>query len=143
MLRMRKIILVAGWLSLVTLANAQDKWTLQQCVDTALANNRNMKQKEIVRQTNEIAYEQARNNLLPNLNASLSHNFQWGRALDDNNTYTNSASLTQSSSFGVGSSVTLFDGLKMKYNIDARMADLKSSEAELEVIKRDIVIILY
>jgi outer membrane protein len=136
---MRKLIIILGALMAVLLANAQTKWTLQQCVDTALANNRNIKQKELNRQTSQIAYEQARNNLLPNLNASASHNFQWGRALGDDNTYTNSTSLTQSTNFGLSSSLTLFDGLKMKYNIDARLADLKTAEANKQLIERDII----
>lgn len=135
----RKLIIILGALLATWFANAQSKWTLQQCVDTALANNRNIKQKELNRQTSQIAYEQARHNLLPNLNASASHNFQWGRALGDDNTYTNSTSLTQSTSFGLGSSLTLFDGLKMKYNIDARLADLKAAEANKQLIERDII----
>lgn len=137
---MKRTFLILGALIAALFANAQQKWTLQQCVDTALANNRNIKQRELQRQNNEITYNQARLNLLPDLNASASHGFSWGRALDDNNTYTNSSSLIQSSNFGIGSSIVLFDGLKMKYNIDARMSDLKNSEAELDKIKHDIIL---
>jgi len=136
---MRKVIIIIAAMLATMLVHAQNKWTLQQCIDTALANNRNVKQKELNRQTSEIAYKQSRNNLLPNLNGSASHNLQWGRALTDDNTYTNSTSLTQSTSFGVGSSLTLFDGLKMKYNIDARLAELKASEADKQLIERDII----
>lgn len=137
---MKRTFLILGALLAALFANAQQKWTLQQCVDTALANNRNIKQRELVRKNNEIAYNQARLNLLPDFNASASHGLSWGRALDDNNTYTNSSSLIQSSNFGIGSSIVLFDGLKMKYNIDARMSDLKNSQAELDKIKHDIIL---
>lgn len=134
---MKKIFLIIGALLAAFIANAQQPWTLQQCVDTALANNRNIKQKALVRKTNEISYQQARFNLLPNLNASASHDFILGRSQDSN--YDFHATNSTRSSVGLGSELTLFDGLRMKYNIDARMADLKASDAELEKIQKDIV----
>jgi len=136
-LQMRtKIYIILVALLATSFMSAQKPWTLQQCVDTALAKNRNVKQQALTRKTREVAYEQARNNLLPNLNASASQNFNFGRSLGVNNVYQNTNS-TQTS-FGIGSSVTLFNGLKMKYNIEAKNADLKASEADLEKIKQDI-----
>lgn len=126
---MKKIFLIIGALLAALVANAQQPWTLQQCVDTALANNRNIKQKALVRKTNEISYQQARLNLLPDLNASVNQNFNFGRTLDSNNDY--QAVNSSTSTFGIGSQITLFDGLRMKYNIDARMADLKASDLSL------------
>jgi len=120
------------------LAGAQQAWTLQQCVDTALANNRNVKQQMLTKQTKEIAYQQARQNLLPNLNASANQNFVFGRSLAVNNTYQNTNS--SQTSFGISSNITLFDALKMKHNIDGRKADLYASEADLEKIKSDIAL---
>ena len=134
---MKKYIVIA--LFFVPLfAAAQQPLTIQQCVDTALANNRNVKQQALTKQTREIAYEQARHNLLPNLNASANQNWNFGRSLGVNNVYqsTNSAQTT----FGISSSLTLFDGLKMKYNIDARKADMYASEADLDKIKQDITV---
>jgi len=120
------------------LVGAQQAWTLQQCVDTALANNRNVKQQTLTKQTKEIAYEQARQNLLPNLNASANQNFVFGRSLAINNTYQNTNS--SQTSFGISSNITLFDALKMKHNIDGRKADMYASEADLEKIKSDIAL---
>ncbi|MCE5330959.1 MAG: TolC family protein [Bacteroidales bacterium] len=135
---MKKIFLIIGALLAVLMANAQQPWTLQQCVDTALANNRNIKQKELTRKTNEIAYQQARNNLLPNLNGSASQGWSFGRSQIADGTYQNLN--VSNTSFSLSSGITLFDGLKMKYNIDARMADLKASEANLEKIRQDIIL---
>jgi len=58
-----------------TLVSAQKPWTLQQCVDTALANNRNVKQQALTKKSKEIAYDQARKNLLPDLNAGIGQSF--------------------------------------------------------------------
>jgi len=131
-----RIYILLGTLLLTLLVNAQQPLTIQQCVDTALANNRNVKQQALTKQTRAIAYEQARQNLLPNLNASANQNWNFGRSLGVNNVYqsTNSAQTT----FGISSNLTLFDGLKMKYNIDARKADMYASEADLNKIKQDI-----
>jgi outer membrane protein len=115
---------------------SQRIFTLEQCIDTALHNNRNVKQQMLNRQSRELAYEQARMNLLPNLNASAGQSFMLGRSLTADNTYqsVNSAQ----SSFNISSGVTLFDGMKMKYNIDARKAEMQASEADLDKIKSDI-----
>ena len=134
---MKKIAIIA-LLFVPLLTMAQKTWTLQQCVDTALTNNRNIKQKALNRKTSEIAYQQARLNLLPNLNASASQSWTFGRSQVQDGTYQNINS--SNSSFNISSGLTLFDGLKMKYNIDARMAALKVSESELEKIRQDIVL---
>lgn len=116
---------------------AQQKYTLQECIDIALENNRNIKQQEIGRQQREIAYSQARADLLPNLNASADQNFVFGRSIGRDNVYENKNS--SQTRFGIGSDITLFDGLRMKHNIDARKADMHASEADLEKMRDDIV----
>lgn len=135
---MRKIIIIIGALIAALLAHAEQPWTLQQCVDTALANNRNIKQKELTRKNSEIAYQQARNNLLPNLNASASQAWSFGRSQIADGTYQNLN--VSNTSFSLSSGITLFDGLRMKHNIDLKMAELKNSEANLEKIRQDIIL---
>ena len=130
------LLLLIASCSLSTL-QAQHDYTLQECVDIALENNRNIKQQALNKQQKEIAYNQARADLLPNLNASVGQNFVFGRSISLDNTYQNTNS--QQTSFNIGSNITLFDGLKMKYNIDARKAEMYISEAELEKIQDDII----
>ena len=117
--------------------HAQQIYTLQECIDIALENNRNIKQQALNKQQKEIAYSQARADLLPNLNASMGQSFFYGRSISLDNTYQNTNS--QQTSFNIVSDITLFDGLKMKYNIDARRAEVHISEADLEKIQDDIV----
>src|ERR1035437_7747835 len=102
-----KTVIIIGALLLTLVANAQKPWTLQQCVDTALANNRNVKQQVLTRKIKEISYQQARQNLLPNLNASASQSWYFGRSLTMNNTYQSTNS--SQTSFGVSTGLTLFD----------------------------------
>lgn len=135
---MRKIFIILAALIASFFANAQHTWTLEQCIDSALANNRNIKQRELARQTNEIAYQQARNNLLPNLNGSANQSWGYGRSQIVDGTYQNVN--TSNTTFGLSSGITLFDGLRMKFNIDARMADLKAAEANVQKINEDIIL---
>ena len=131
-----KILIIFFALLITGLLKAQKPWTLQQCVDTALANNRTVKQQALAKKNKDIAYEQARKNLLPNLNASASQNWNFGRSLSVDNTYKSSNS--SQSSFSISSGLTLFDGMKMKYSIDASKADMLAANADLEKIKQDI-----
>ena len=133
---MRTKIMLLSFVFTTMILSAQKTWTLQQCVDTALANNRTVKQQALAKKNKDIAYEQARQNLLPNLNASASQNWNFGRSLSVDNTYKSSNS--SQSSFGLSSGLTLFDGMKMKYNIDASKADMLAANADLEKIKQDI-----
>jgi Outer membrane protein len=117
--------------------SAQQKYTLMECIDIALENNRNIKQQELNRQQREIAYSQARADLLPNLNASAGQNFVFGRSIGLDNVYQNTNS--SQTSFSIGGDITLFDGLRMKHNIDARKAEMSASEADLERMRDEIV----
>lgn len=128
------LLLTCGTLFTVS---AQQQYTLLECIDIALENNRNIKQQELNRQQREIAYSQARADLLPSLNASAGQNFVFGRSIGLDNTYVNTNS--SQTSFGIGADITLFDGLRMKHNIDARKADMQASEADLDKMRDDII----
>ncbi len=128
------VLLLFGFLAPLT---AQKQYTLMECIETALENNRNIKQQELNRQQREIAYSQARADLLPNLSASAGQNFVFGRSIGLDNVYQNTNS--SQTSFSIGANITLFDGLRMKHNIDARKAELYASEADLEKMQDDIV----
>ncbi len=140
MSKMKKQIIILSALVLVgsafTAQASVKVMTLQQCIDSALTHNRNIRQQELNRSSREIAYDQARANLLPNLNASAGQSFMFGRSLIADNTYRNVNS--SQTSFGIGSGITLFDGLRMKYNIDARRAEMLAANADLEKIQEDI-----
>lgn len=128
-------LLLAG--ATISSATAQKQYTLLECIDIALENNRNIKQQEINRQQRELSYSQVRADLLPNLNANAGQNFVFGRSIGIDNVYDNINS--KQTNFGISTDITIFDGLRMKYNIDARKADMYASEADLEKMQDDII----
>ena len=133
-----KYLIIASLLLAAAQLPAQRIWTLEQCIDTALSNNRNIKQQQLSYKSKKISYSQAKANILPNLNASAGQNFNFGRSLGADNTYISSNSAT--SSFGISSDLTLFDGLKMKYNIDAKKAELLAAGADWQKVEKDIIL---
>lgn len=130
-----KAIIIAAMLAVCVCAGAQT-FSLQQCIDTALAHNNQLKQQTYRMKTQEVTYRQARQNLLPNLNASASQNWVFGRSIGADNVYQSTNS--SQTSFGLSASLLLFDGLKMKYSIDEAKAAMLASEADVSALKADI-----
>lgn len=130
-----KAIIIAAMLAACVCVGAQT-FTLQQCIDTALAHNNQLKQQTYQMKTQEVTYRQARQNLLPNLNASASQSWVFGRSIGADNVYQSTNS--SQTSFGLSASLLLFDGLKMKYSIDEAKATMLASEADVSALKADI-----
>lgn len=130
-----KAIIIAAMLAACVCAGAQTL-SLQQCIDTALAHNNQLKQQTYQLRTQEVTYRQARQNLLPNLNASASQSWVFGRSIGADNVYKSTNS--SQTSLGLSASLLLFDGLKMKYSIDEAKAAMLASEADVSALKADI-----
>ncbi len=131
----KNIIILTLILIFPTLLSAQ-QLTLDECIRIALENNRNIKQQKLSHQSRTIAYDQARADLLPGVNSSLGQNFNFGRSIGVDNTYKDANS--SQTSFNLSGDVTLFDGLRMKHNIDARKADMLASEADIKTVEKEI-----
>ena len=117
-------------------ANAADSWTLQRCIDYAIENNIQIRQSDIAAQAREVDLNTARSNRLPDLSASASQNWSFGRSLTIDNTYANTN--TASTSFSVGTGVTLFAGGRISGNIENAKLGLDAAKSDLERIKDDV-----
>ena len=117
-------------------AKATDSWTLQRCIDYALENNIQIRQSDIAAQAREVDLNTARSNRLPDLSASASQNWSFGRSLTIDNTYANTN--TASTSFSVGTGVTLFAGGRISGNIENAKLGLDAAKSDLERMKDDV-----
>ena len=117
-------------------AKATDSWTLQRCIDYALENNIQIRQSDIAAQSREVDLSTARGNRLPDLSASASQNWSFGRSLTIDNTYANTN--TASTSFSVGTGVTLFAGGRISGNIENAKLGLDAAKSDLERMKDDV-----
>ena len=119
-------------------AAAQERWSLEKCIQYAVDNNISIKQQENTIEQNEIALNTAKMSYLPDLNASASQSWSFGRGLSIDNTYVNRN--TSSTSFSLSTSVTLFDGLKTQNTVKLRKLNLEAATSDLKKAKEDISI---
>lgn len=116
---------------------AQNIWTLDRCVNHALENNLQIKQQQLMVKSSKINVTQSRLSILPTANATASHNYSFGRAVDP---YTNEFTSTnaRSNRFSLGGSMTLFNGLQQYHQIAKSNLDLMASIKNLETLKNNI-----
>ena len=117
-------------------ASAADSWTLQRCIDYAIENNIQIRQSDIAAQTRDVDYNTARSNRLPGVSANASQGWSFGRSITADNTYANTN--TTSTSFSIGTDVTLFAGRRITGNIQMAELSLEAAKSDLERIKDDI-----
>ena len=117
---------------------SQEPWSLEDCIEYAMENNIQIKQFILNTEYNENLLKQSKLGQIPNLNANTGYNYSWGRALDQT-TYTFSDNQQINSlSFGVSSSVNLFNGLQTRNSILQNEMNLMASYEDVEKVKNDI-----
>lgn len=132
--------LVAGisFLLLSVAAAAQDTWSLQECIDYAMSNNIQIRQQEINAEYNRNQLNQAKQDRLPNLNASFSDSYSFGRSLNNENVYENVNAMQADGSLSSG--VTLFSGFTMQNTIRQRDLNLQAAMQDLQQVKDNITL---
>jgi len=138
MKRIYSLVLVLAVLVLATGTRAQEKWSLQKCIDYAVKNNIQIKQQTLNTQYYSNQLNQAKSNLLPNLNANMQNSMSFGRSLGADNTYLNVNS--NSTSGSLSTSMTLWSGFTLKNAIKVADMDLKSTLEDLQKAKDDLML---
>ncbi|MBL7813796.1 MAG: TolC family protein [Saprospiraceae bacterium] len=93
--------------------SSQTVYSLQYCIETACANNLQVKQSGLLLATAETNFKQAKNNKLPNVNGNYSLGINNGRSIDP---FTNGY-ITEQLSFsnaGLGADITLYNGGRLQ-----------------------------
>lgn len=115
---------------------AQEAWSLRRCIDHAIEHNLSIKQQEAARDQSAVELNTARWSRLPNLNGSVGQSFNFGRALQADNTYGDRN--TRNTSFSLGTTVPLFTGLRIPHNIALARLNLKAAVADLDKAREDV-----
>ena len=115
----------------------QKTWTLRECIDYALENNITVKQNEINSELNEIITLQNKMSLLPNLNASVGRNYNFGRTIDP---FTNQFTTQQveSDNWSLSSNMTLFNGFSLQNTLKQSQLNYLAGKSDLQKVKNDI-----
>ena len=137
---MRTIRIGIIFLFLGKLVSAQEmKFNLKQCIDTALKNNILVNQSGLQMQTAEVNMKQAKANLLPNLNGRVDYGFNFGRNVDPiTNTFTNNQ--LSSSNAGLGTSVILFNGMRLQNIIQKNSFSYHAAELDYQQQKDNLTL---
>jgi outer membrane protein TolC len=104
------ILLMVAWTGSL---QAQDGWSLEECVAYALVHNLEIKDFDYAAQAGNENYRQSIRSLLPRVSASSNYTINYGRSTDP---FTNDVVTTEffSNSYSLGASMDLFQGfLKM------------------------------
>ena len=124
---MRKLTYII-LLLLGTYISAQKVWSLQDCLNYAVANNITVKKSALTKTTDQLNYEQAKNNKLPTVYGSASMGLTNGSSIDPiTSSFVNQTIL--SNSFGVSGNITLYQGNKL--NLEIEKNKILTSQSEL------------
>ena len=138
---MNKFKLYLPALLLCWSAQAQEpakKWSLEECINYAIEHNIDLKQKVQDQESKKVDLSTSKNSWLPNLNAGLGQNFDFGRSPSKSGVIVDQNSANTSAS--VSLSMPIFDGLRIPNDIAARKLDLKAAVETLNKAKEDLSI---
>ena len=133
---MKSFFLAFALMQAVEVPATDHPWTLKECTDWALEHNltvatqnMNVEGRAIDKNTADMAW-------LPSVNGSASENWSFGRGIGGNNTYESGNSA--STSFSLGASMNLFDGLATPRRMQLAELNLEAATADLEKARDDI-----
>lgn len=115
---------------------AQDKWTLQQCVDYAMTNNVSVKQSDVQARLSKITATQSRMTQYPNFGGSINSGYQHGLT-ENPTTGTLEGSSYISGSANVQATYNLFNWNARKNTIAANNLYARADEAGIDRSKND------
>ncbi len=113
--------------------------SLQECVQTAIENNLDVKQSDLSMERAAITMRQSKANLLPNIGGSINHTLNQGRSIDlSTNSYVNQQQT--SGSYELSGNVTLFNGLRLLNTLKSSQYAYEASKMELQTNKDQLML---
>ncbi len=118
-------------------AFSQNEWTLDKCLNHAQQNNLTIKQAYLNTELSKKNLFQSKMQLLPSLNGNVSDNTNFGRNIDP---VTNQITVDRirTNSFGLSTSVTLFNGFQRINSIRKSNFDYLATQYDAQKVANDI-----
>lgn len=143
---MQKLILslmmvILSQLFTVRMASGQQKdtvWSLQSCIQYALQQNIQVQKTSLNNEINKVNAQQAMESRFPSLSGTVNQNFDWAKVLSTTTKTYGSYENENSTSFGLTSSVSLFNGGKINYTIKQSEVNYKAGQFDVETMKENI-----
>ncbi len=135
---MRGRLLTIALLAATAAAAQTAPWSLEQCVDYAVSHNLTVKARELETEAGQLTLTEAKDQVLPTIDASASQTWNFGRGLTASNTYADRN--TSNFQWGVGLNLPLFQGLSTVRRIKASESSLAQTLMETAAAKDDITL---
>lgn len=143
--RMKRIVFRFGILllqaaSVGTLA-AQRLWTLEECIDYAIANNISIQQQNLEIQSREVQLNSSKNAWLPDLNLNVGEEVSFGNynfilgLIDDDPDANNDLSYTTGR---LAMTMPLFNGFRLRNTAKSDRFRLEAAVADLDKARKDL-----
>ena len=116
--------------------NAQQVWTLQQCIDYAMEHNTGILQSRLQQQNADYQLKMSKNAWLPSVSANASEGLGFGQSPSYTGVYVSDNS--SSASVGLNVSMPLFQGLNIYNTTKADQLNLQAAIQDLEAAKRNL-----
>lgn len=113
-------------------------WTLDECIAYAIEHNLTVKGRELEMKSGELEITESKNAFLPNVSASASQSFNFGRGLNSQNTYENRN--TSSFQWGLSANMPLFQGLQDVRRLKYSQINLRTLLYQHEAAKDDVTL---
>lgn len=140
MIRIKRLIAIAlcvctfpgGWQ--IAARERPEEWSLNSCIEYALANNISIKQNKIMAESSAVDVLTAKADLFPQLSFSTGHNFVNRPLTEDGNSKTNS----YNGNYGLNASWTVYNGGKNTKNISQQQINKEIAQLNVESSEKDI-----
>ena len=138
---MKRTFLILLFAAVSAITFGQKQWTLQECVDYAIANNIQIKQQELSVEGSEIELNSSINSRLPSLSAGASQNFNFGRSPSmATGVYEQNTSASTSTGFSLSSNVSVFNGMRISNQIKGNELNLMAATEGLKKAKENLAL---
>ncbi|HOZ15250.1 MAG TPA: TolC family protein [Tenuifilaceae bacterium] len=111
-------------------------WDLNNCINYALENNIQVKQKKLSVTSNELDLSEDKSAWLPSLNASVSENLSNSK----DKTNADSWAASNGTSFSLTASMPIYQGGTIKNNIRKSQLSVEQANVEVEITQKSIIL---
>jgi outer membrane protein len=136
---MKRLILCLCLLSFSWLSQAQERWSLRQCVEYAIANNISIKQSDLQARFAQLDHELSRGAQLPTLNFGTNTGLSFGRRENPTTGVFENQNFF-STNFNLQSSVTIFNWFAVKHTIEANRLSVEAGKAQTQKVRDDVAL---
>ena len=134
---MKKTILLIVLATYTCILFSQQQWNLEQCIEYGIENNIQIKQQDLQVELKDKQLLQSKVALAPDLNASATNVYNYGRTIDY---YTNdwASDWVRSNNFYLSMNLTLFNGFQLLNTIKQKNYDHKAAMHNADRMRNDV-----